>query len=923
MIVAIAAFCIVNTASAQGTDVKSQMLQRTEKLLHAVENGVLTDLKEEEGVLRQEAANAKSQSMGNAQREAEIRARDEAMREKAQELRTKIDSWARSGEDLIQSLSADELNEAMAEARKIARYFGLDVENLGKLYELGKSTIKNHEFVLPNAVPPNKDESYARYFSDFFTFAHNREEELAKYRKEQQEWRVTLFKRVTLAYIRALLASTEAVPACKATAPTTTITIGNKSFPSFGCRDLVTEKLRAYVQAVQKIAEADAARFTAEAEVVIARQELTTDLAAGLPLVGDAMDFYNLYAGEDLAGRCLTRLDTGLTAIFAVIPFLPSGWATQAVKRMGLEDALARLIMFMAHAGEYSDEMVAGLSKRFGITSESFKGLREWEEWFKDLLMTEVATMPRFPEGSKWLRGSAEKLGIPEKKLKGAWNVLNREITLPGGVYDDVFFETERGLSNTAAKGLAKPVDDEAKALRALEIELRNSAMEREAQIMLRHMPDEVRKELLERSRKRLADNLGAIRANKLAAGGNPSEVIKLSHMVPDHLKEFMKEAEDLDDILLFRYVNAEATEKLLEGRGTKGMHIKGKSSDWGPQAGLIPVDQKFSKLGNPNAPDAAKIAEFSGKVKKCVDAGICQQTELVMKNGDEVMVWKGIGGEVPVIKRGDKYLEYGTDKVLNVNPADTTPMMVLAEVHPKTGKLEPITADYDLLGVGSKADVKTARDQGAEGMISEIEREAKDRLNKAGKRAGYEGGDLVHHGGEVNNPYTPGALAEDPHITVLDPEQGFMTIPRCERDCMEKWCKTTGQCGSLPLCTENNPRPPCMMIDPDRLLKDYMNDARLRGYTTLRPNAGWEWGEYNGIAGWSPKVLLDTTGSAKQVDWEFGQYVMKLGVQQIKRRGWDMMGMFKAKTLKQMALEATEKLFSCPGQESMTGAAQ
>ena len=322
--------CMTCSAAAQGVErQKTDMLIRTEKLLDSVENGILTDLKEEEDELREEAANAKSQAMGNAQREAEIRARDEAMREKANALRSKIQSWSTGGELLVQSLSHDELNEAMAEARKIAKYFGLDVVRLGELYELGKRTIKKNEFVLSNALPPDKDESYSRYFSDFFTFAHNRTEELAKYRKEQQEYRTTLFKRVTLAYIRALLASTEAVPSCDKTEPTKMVTINGQSLKTFGCRDLVTEKLRAYVQAVQKIASADADRFNAEAEIVIAQQELTTDLAAGLPLVGDAMDFYNLYAGEDLAGRCLTRLDTGLTAIFAVIPFMPSGWSTR------------------------------------------------------------------------------------------------------------------------------------------------------------------------------------------------------------------------------------------------------------------------------------------------------------------------------------------------------------------------------------------------------------------------------------------------------------------------------------------------------------------------------------------------------------------------------------------------------------------
>ena len=105
------------------------------------------------------------------------------------------------------------------------------------------------------------------------------------------------------------------------------------------------------------------------------------------------------------------------------------------------------------------------------------------------------------------------------------------------------------------------------------------------------------------------------------------------------------------------------------------------------------------------------------------------------------------------------------------------------------------------------------------------------------------------------------------------------------------------------------------MMVDPDRLLKDYFNEVRRRGYTTVRPNAGWDWGEYNGLTGWSPKVLMDTVGSVEEADWLFGQYVVKLGVKKIQRRMMNFMGILRVRTLRQMALEATQKLFSCPGE--------
>ena len=909
-------FCMSWPEAAQdsGTQ-KSKMLERTEVLLNAVEGVVLTDLKEEEDELREEAANAKSQAMGNAQREAEIRARDEAMREKAQELRTKIQGWSTSGEDLIQSLSSDELNEAMAEARKIAKYFGLDVERLGKLYELGKTTIKKNEFILPNALLPDKDESYSRYFSDFFTFAHNRTEELAKYRKEQQEYRVTLFKRVTLAYIRALLASTEAVPSCDKTAPTKTVTISGQSLKTFGCRDLVVEKLRAYVQAVQKIASADADRFNAEAEIVIAQQELVTDLSAGLPLVGDAMDFYNLYAGEDLAGRCLTRLDKGLTAIFAVIPFMPSGWATQAVKRMGLEDTLSRIILFMSQSSFYSEEMLAGLFKRFGIDKKLWVAFKEGL-WMAQLAMSEISVMPELPKGSKWIKEAGKKYGLPEKELQEVWEGLNTEIGdllfAHGSPYDDVLVAADGVVSNQAAKSLNKPLNSDA----AFE---RNIKQATEDQRYLRNLDPAYRLRAKKMVRKRLDDNLFNIRANKMALAGDFTEVKKISNIVPDHADTLSRIAKEKKRVIGMRYVNEFSPEKIAQGFATKPMPVKPKSADWGPQAAFLPIDQKFSKLGNPKDFKAGKVSEFNGIVKECLESGPCQKAELTFPNGDKVMVWKGPKGEVPIIQRGDKFIDHDTGKVLKLDPKDTYPMEVVALPHPDTDELIPVTADYDMLIVGGKGDYKKPKWDDAEGYISPVESETKALANRAfQEKNGYKGGDLIHHGPEAQYTGSPGAFADDPLVTMFDPDIGGpVNIPRCDRTCMEQWCKTAKQCGAMPICDIGLPNTPCMQIDADRLLKDYLHAKRLDGYTELSANSAWRWGEYNGLGGWMPKVVMDNGKSIKDADWVFGQYVMELGIKKIKRQGMDMMAMFKTRALKQKALEAVDMLFSCPGQEA------
>lgn len=896
-------FLLAPAAQAQGfDDRKSDMLGRTGVLLEQVEGTILGELKAEEEELEAQAENIVSSATGNAEREARVKAQDAAMRAKADELMAKVETWSQSGELYLEQVSAQELNDLMAEARTVAKYFGLDVEKLGKLYEIGKQTIKDHEFVLPDRLPPDKDENYDTYFTSFFVFAHEREYDLSEYRRKQQEYRLTLFKRVTLAYIRALLASARPVKPCTPSMNGPGYWIGQKKLQGFGCADPVVDNLRGYVQAIQKIASADADRFNAEAEIVVAQQALTSDLAAGLPLVGDAIDYYSLYSGENLAGQCLSRFEYGLTAVFSIIPFIPSSWATQVVKRMGLEDAMSKMVMMFAHSGEWSAEMAGGMAARFGLTAERFAMVAEKMKPFQQIMMTEVG-----PGKGDLVENVARKFGLSEEGLETAYRKLNSDVTFAGLKSADEVVIVDGVVSDSAAESLGKPLNEDG-------VFIRNLEMAREGQNILRKMPPEIREKMIEKARKILADNLDAVPANRLALNGDYSEVVALSNMVPEHLTEFLKEAEELDNVVLFRYVNEFSTEKIAQDFATKGMPVKGKSSDWGPQAAFLPVDQNFSKLGNPKGKiDPAEVAAYSEKVAKCLKSGPCEQTNLKLANGDEVFIWKSPNGEVPVIKRDGKFLEHESGRVLDVAPDDARPMSVLAARHPETNELIPLTADYDLLAVGARGDVEMPKFRDDEGFINAVESKVAERMNAAGERAGYKGGKLVHHGPEAQFTGSPGAFGKDPLITLADPEKGLLTIPRCEYDCMKKWCETTNMCGGMPVCSPTSPRPPCMAIDTDRLLKDYFNDARLRGYTTLRPNSAWDWGEYNGISGWTPKILLDNSAD-DPAKWAFGQYRMKFGVSPDRKVDRGMLDMFSSRNLQTTAMKAVHMLFTCPG---------
>src|SRR5687768_18191804 len=72
--------------------------------------------------------------------------------------------------------------------------------------------------------------------------------------------------------------------------------------------------------------------------------------------------------------------------------------------------------------------------------------------------------------------------------------------------------------------------------------------------------------------------------------------------------------ADQLDEVIVFRSTGPWAKRWIERGHPTKNFHVKGKSSDWGPQAGCVPHDAKFSKKidRSPNAADRTKANDKS-----------------------------------------------------------------------------------------------------------------------------------------------------------------------------------------------------------------------------------------------------------------------------------------------------------------------
>ncbi|MGL6001083.1 MAG: anthrax toxin-like adenylyl cyclase domain-containing protein [Plesiomonas sp.] len=94
------------------------------------------------------------------------------------------------------------------------------------------------------------------------------------------------------------------------------------------------------------------------------------------------------------------------------------------------------------------------------------------------------------------------------------------------------------------------------------------------------------------------------------------------------HLLPLQCLANEINCIISFRSVDNLATELIESGYPTKGFHIKGKSASWGPQAGFICEEQRFSKLENASV---ECIDKFNQQIKQCIRKRHAVSTELTI----------------------------------------------------------------------------------------------------------------------------------------------------------------------------------------------------------------------------------------------------------------------------------------------------
>lgn len=128
---------------------------------------------------------------------------------------------------------------------------------------------------------------------------------------------------------------------------------------------------------------------------------------------------------------------------------------------------------------------------------------------------------------------------------------------------------------------------------------------------------------------------LGRVRMSEAEHAARQPAMRALAEQVKDktgivfeHLVPFQRYATESNCVIGVRAVDPLATGLISDGHPTKNFLIKGKSASWGPQAGLICADQRFSKL---EGRDPKDIEKYNKQVRQCLDAGHARVGPLIV----------------------------------------------------------------------------------------------------------------------------------------------------------------------------------------------------------------------------------------------------------------------------------------------------
>lgn len=187
------------------------------------------------------------------------------------------------------------------------------------------------------------------------------------------------------------------------------------------------------------------------------------------------------------------------------------------------------------------------------------------------------------------------------------------------------------------------------------------------------------------------------------------------------------------DEVIIYRSTGPWAKRWIQRGYPTKNFHVKGKSSDWGPHAGLVPYNGKYSKVGFDEAAakkgtkknDHGLKSGFAGKQPLMLDDKQINE-QLTVQEGDPAKT--AITSKFPVQnskdfilvanRSGDQkefafraihdgkglYEIHVYDEALGANPFKLIDSPTLGPLEVMTsgevGANKPMTGDYDLFSI-------------------------------------------------------------------------------------------------------------------------------------------------------------------------------------------------------------------------------
>ena len=245
----------------------------------------------------------------------------------------------------------------------------------------------------------------------------------------------------------------------------------------------------------------------------------------------------------------------------------------------------------------------------------------------------------------------------------------------------------------------------------------------------------------------------------------------RASGIAREHALAIAEVACGMGEVIAFRPVNQAAAAWIAKGYATKGITIHGKSSDKPLIQGLIPVDQRLSKLTDEqrvqhfNEENQQSLHHRSEGGRRDIVQGL---VHLDPAAHPDRVACRAAGDSLQEAELTDEAVRafyersYAEEAPIHLGAATAggeacEVVTVLAQPRPDAPliKASPFTADYDVLLLASRAGVK--RGAYAEGLPSfgngfQRDRDVVACLNATLARHGQKA-QLVNHGSDQHNP--------------------------------------------------------------------------------------------------------------------------------------------------------------------------